>query len=223
VTDPGHTAVSQLNKIELVKQLQEMKKQVEELQKQTSYAFNTMNKLGEMAAGASSPNYLMRQAQRAASCAIPELNNLSLPDGYTGSFATICEASKSVRELVLPSEEPELRDGLQLTDREQVEAVRGRRSSLHEDATIASLATSQSVLQTQGDSASAGEELISESNQALTIDALLRVQVKGQAALLTKLGSIELLMAQQVRLLSTREAQSLRTTVDVHHEPVSNQ
>ena len=214
VHDPGHAAISSLSKAELVKQLQELRKQYAELQKQSQYALNTMNKLGEITNGLSSPSYIMRQAERAAQCAIPELRHLKFPDGSgSGGFLTICEASKSVREMVLPLAEPEFQDGVELTGREHIAAVRARRDGLHEEATVKALATALSVLQTQGDTAASAEDLIDEGNDAQTIDNLLRVKIKAQAAVVSKLGSLELLLAEQVRLLASIQARNLRMTV----------
>ncbi|MCZ4283106.1 hypothetical protein O4H49_20140 [Kiloniella laminariae] len=213
VHDPAHTAVSKLNKAELIKQLAEMKKQYDELVKQTEYALNTMNKLGELKSGSLSANFLMRQSEKAAICAIPELRNMRIPDGNKASFLSICESAETVRGLVLPSSEGEVYDGIPLSGRDHITRVRERRDGLHEDATIMALATSQTALQTQKDSTQSVTDLISESNQAQTVDELLRVQIKADAAILTKLTSIELLLAQGVRLLSTVETRSLRTTV----------
>ena len=216
--DPVHAAQTKLSKVELIKQLEEMKKSYAELQKQTQYLQNTFAKLGDLTGGNLSPDALMARLLAAARCALPELSLLKLPDGYSANFYSLCDAAKSVRELVLPNENGETHDGVELSLPEHLTAVRNRRKGIHEDASVKSLAASLTALESHTDVARSPDNLIAESNAAITVDDLLRVLVKGQATMIANQARGLNLQAEMLRLMAAKEIMSLRTTVTTRSE-----
>lgn len=205
VHDPVHTA-------ETTKVLSEAKKSLEEAKRIYSEVSKVQAKLGALGKGVMSIDAWLQRGENVAQCFAPGLMDaLKLPDGAAPKYMDFCQASQSMYEALMPQEGTITKDGKPLPRSEHLDNVRQRRDDVLAEAAISGIAAARTNKNGMRTGVKNAQSIITRSNQAETIDDLMRENNRALSLILGELveqrailaGILENIAADNVRKIPT--------------------
>lgn len=198
-----------LNKAELVKLLNEAKKQIQELQDIVGKAVGIQQRLGDLTQGGMTIDAWMNRGQFLGQCLAPEIMNFRLPDGITPRWTDLCDGVKSAEQMLLYNPDDVSYDGKRITNSDKLDRVNERRAQAHAEAVVKSYAMAKQSINSSGELDTAAARIIERSNAEVTVIGVQRETNRALASILREMKQQRLLTAQMLELMAASESQDL--------------